>query len=59
MSNSEFKIENCKLLRKYLYIKIISYIIEKAKLTLSLKPKQKKILVNTWTVICFVVYLAD
>ena len=44
MSSSDVKIEKCKLLQKYTYIKTVPYIIEKAKFTLSLPSKQKKML---------------
>ena len=37
----------------YIYIYIYIYIIEKIELTPSLQPKQKKILMNTGTAICF------
>ena len=47
MSSSDVKIEKSKLLQKYTYIKATPYIIEKAKLTKSLQPKQMKILVNS------------
>ena len=47
MSSSDAKIEKSKLLQEYTYIKATPYIIEKTKLTKSLKPKQMKILVNS------------
>ena len=41
----------------YIYIKPTQYFIEKTRLTPSLQPKQKKMIVNTWTINCFFVYL--
>ena len=36
----------------YIYIKPTQYFIEKTRLTPSLQPKQKKMIVNTWTITC-------
>ena len=47
MSRNNIKIEIYKLLQKYTFIKTTQYIIEKTKLTQSLQPKQKKILVTS------------
>ena len=59
MSSSDVKIEKSKLLQKCTYVKTNSYIIEKTKLAQSLQPKQKKIVVNSWTVDCYSIYFAD
>ena len=59
MSSSDVKIKKSKLLQKYAYIKPTSYIKEKTKLNQSLKPNQKRILVNSWTVDCYSVHFAD
>ena len=59
MISSDVKIEKSKLLQKYTYIKTTPYIIEKIKLNQSLQPKQKKILVNSWTVGSYSVYFSD
>ena len=59
MSSSDVKIEKSKLLQNYTYIKTTPYITEKTKLSQSLQPKQKKIVVNSGTVDCYFVYSAD
>ena len=40
ISNSDVKIEKCKLLQKHMYIKATPYFVEKTKFTSSLQPKQ-------------------
>ena len=56
MSSSDAKIRKSKLHQKY---KTTRYIIEKTKFNQSLQPKQKKILVNSWTIDCYSFYFAD
>ena len=57
MSSSDVKIGKSKLLQKYTYIKTTPYTIEKTKFIQSLQSEQKKILVNTWTVDCYLFIL--
>ena len=59
MSSSDVNIEKSKLFQKYTYIKTTLLIIEKTKVTPSLQPKQKKILVNSWTDDYFFVHFVD
>ena len=56
MNSSDAKIKKSKLHQKY---KTTRYIIEKTKFNQSLQPKQKKILVKSWTIHCYSFYFAD
>ena len=56
MSSSDVKIEKSKLLQNY---KTTPCIKETTKLNQSLQPKQKAILVTSWTIDCYSVYFAD
>ena len=59
LSNYVVKIEKCKLLQNYTYNKTTPYVIEKTKPPPSPKFKQKKMLMNSWTIDCFFAYFAD
>ena len=60
MSDSDAKIKNCKLLKKYIYQNNTIY-HKKTKLTQSLQPKPKEMLVTTRIIIffCFLFLFVD